>query len=111
MHFFLRLFVHSLAVFITAYITPGVNIASFWIAVIVAVVLGVLNAFLKPILIFLTFPINILTLGLFTLVINTLLILLTSSLVRGFEVEGFFSALIFGIILTLVNWFLSSLQK
>ncbi len=109
MAFLLRLFVSGFAVFIASYITPGVKVESFWIAIIVSVVLGILNAFLKPILIILTLPINILTLGLFTLVINTILILIASSIVPGFRVNGFMPALIFSIILFFVNWFLASL--
>ncbi len=109
MAFLLRLFVNSFAVFIASYITPGVEVSSFLIAVIVSVVLGVLNTFLKPFLVILTLPINFLTLGLFTLVINTIIILIAASVVSGFAVSGFLSALIFSIVLTLVNWFLSTL--
>ncbi|MFW6109833.1 MAG: phage holin family protein [Patescibacteria group bacterium] len=106
--FLLKLLIRGLAVFTASYVTPGVQVASFSVAIVTSIILGVLNAFLRPFLIFLTLPINILTLGLFTLVINTLIIMLTSRLVPEFAVRDFFSALLFGIILALVNWFLSS---
>lgn len=109
MFLIIRLLVNSIAVFVASYITPGVEVKSFVISVIVAIILGVLNAFLKPILILLTLPITILTLGLFTLVINTLIVLLASAIVPGFRVSGFVTALIFSLVLSLVSWFLSSL--
>ena len=73
------------------------------------VVLGIINAFIKPVLIILTLPINILTLGLFTFVINALIIILTSGLVPGFKVNGFWWALLFSIVLSIVNSFLHQL--
>lgn len=98
--------VSGLAILVSAYLLPGVHISSFTSALVAAVVLGVINAFIKPILIILTLPINILTLGLFTLVINALIIILTSNLVPGFKVDGFLWALIFSIVLSLINSFL-----
>lgn len=92
----------ALSVLAAAYVLPGVAVASFISALLVALVLGVLNAFIKPILIILTLPINILTLGLFTFAVNALLILLTASLVPGFNVTGFWWALLFSITLTIV---------
>ncbi len=83
--------------------------AGFWTAVIVALILGLLNAFLKPILVILTLPINLLTLGLFTLVINAALIMLASSFVEGFAVAGFWTALLFSLIVSLFNYLLSKL--
>lgn len=99
----LRWFLRALAVVITAYLLPGIVVKSFFVALVVAVVLGFFNTILKPILVILTLPINILTLGLFTLVINAGLILLASNLVAGFQVDGFWWALIFSLILSLVN--------
>lgn len=99
LHWFLR----ALAIVITAYLLPGVVLKSLFVALVVAVVLGLFNTILKPILIVLTLPINILTLGLFTLVINAGIIMLTSNLVEGFHVEGFWWALLFSLILSLVN--------
>jgi putative membrane protein len=100
--------VYSLAIVVTAYILPGVHVDSFGTALITALVLGIINALLKPILLLLTLPINILTLGLFTLVINALLILLVASIVTGFKVDGFWWALLFSIILSFVSAFFSS---
>ncbi len=105
----IRLVLNSVAILITAYLAPGVVVDEFLTAMVVTVVLGFLNTVLKPILILLTLPINILTLGLFTLVINGLVILLASNLIPGFQVEGFVYAIIFSLILTLVNWVLSTL--
>ncbi len=106
MSLILNLLLSALAVMISAYVLPGVTVENFWTAVVVAVALGIVNAVLKPILILLTLPINILTLGLFTLVINALLILLVSNVVPGFHVDGFLWAIIFGLVLSLVNGFL-----
>ncbi len=96
----------GLAVMISAYFLPGVHIQSFTVALIAAVVLGLINAVVKPILVFFTLPITVLTLGLFLLVINGLLVLLASRLVPGFRVDGFLWALAFSIILSIVHSFL-----
>ncbi|MCL6096806.1 MAG: phage holin family protein [Patescibacteria group bacterium] len=103
--------VSALVIFSIAYVLPGVHVAGFTTALVVALILGIINAFLKPILIILTLPINILTLGLFTFVINAALILLVSSLVPGFIVDGFLWALVFGIILSIANAFVHSLYR
>lgn len=95
--------VSAIAIVITAYILPGVQIENFLTALIVAVVLGFINAFIKPILIILTLPINIITLGLFTFVINALIIILIANLVPGFKVNGFWWALLFSIVLSVIN--------
>ena len=93
----------TLAIMVSAYILPGVKIAGFVPALAAAVVLGLLNLVLKPILVFLTLPINILTLGLFTLVINAAIIVLATKIVPGFTVENWWWAILFGIVLGLVN--------
>ena len=103
--------VSGLAVFLSAYLLSGVHVDGFATALIVAVVLGIVNAILKPILIILTLPINILTLGLFTLVINALLILLTTNLVSGFKVDGFWWALLFSLVLSIINSVLHHLVR
>ncbi|MFH0864152.1 MAG: phage holin family protein [Candidatus Gottesmanbacteria bacterium] len=95
--------VSALAILITAYLLPGIHIAGFLSALVVALVLGIINAVLKPILIILTLPITILTLGLFTLVINALLVLLASNIVNGFTVDNFWWAFLFSLILSVVN--------
>lgn len=104
-----RLITITLAVLVTAYLLPGVSIDNAWIGIVVAIVLSLLNIFIKPLLILFTLPITVLSLGLFLLVINALLILFTSKLVEGFHVDGFWWALLFSLILSLVNAALNSL--
>lgn len=98
-----------LAIFISAYLIPGVAIAGFWAALWLALFLGIINVLVKPILILITLPINILTLGLFTFVINALLILLAASVIKGFSVSGFWVAMLFGIVLSVVSYLLNAL--
>lgn len=100
----------ALAVVIAAYLIPGVTVASFTTALVVAFVLGLLNMFVKPVLLLLTLPVNILTLGLFSLVISVVIIYMTASLVSGFKVDGFLSALLFSFVLSLVTGFLGTLK-
>lgn len=102
MHFIITLFISALAVLISAYILPGVQITSFLTALLVAAVLAVLNAVVRPLLIVLTIPVTIFTLGLFLLVINASIILLTDRIVPGFDVDGFWWALAYSIILSFV---------
>lgn len=102
-----NLLFNSIAVFLAAYILSGVSVNNFLTAVGVALVLGLINTFLKPILIFFTLPINILSFGLFTLVINAGLVLLASSLIDGFIVVGLWSALWFSILVSTINWLLN----
>jgi putative membrane protein len=93
----------AVGVLIAAYILPGVAVTSFWTALLVAAILAVLNAILRPILVVLTIPITILTLGLFLLVINALIILLTDSLISGFEVSNFWWALAFSLLISVLG--------
>lgn len=109
MKFLLKILVTSLAVLFSSYLLPGVVVASFTTAILVAIVIALLNTFLKPILILLTIPVTVLTLGLFLLVINAFIILLTSELVRGFSVDGFWWALLFSIILSVITSLLESI--
>jgi Predicted membrane protein len=102
MSLILEIIISSIAVYFTAWLLPGISVKSFGTAIIVAVVLGILNAILKPILEILSFPITVITLGLFLLVINTVIILLASSLVGSFHVENFWWALLFSIIMSIV---------
>lgn len=92
----------ALAILVTGYILPGVIVSNFTVALLVALVLGFFNAFIKPLLIVLTLPINIFTLGLFTLVINASLVLLTAVIVPSFKVMGFWWAILFSVILTVI---------
>lgn len=97
------LFITAFAVLIAAYILPGVTIANYTTAIIVALVLALLNTILKPILIILTIPITILTLGLFLIVINALIILLADDLISGFTVDSFWWAILYSFILSIIN--------
>jgi putative membrane protein len=101
---FLKWLIMALSIIISSYLIPGVKVDGFFTALWVAFFLGIVNVLIKPILILVTLPINILTLGLFTFVINALLILLASSALKGFEVSGFWIAVLFGIVLSLVNY-------
>jgi len=98
-----------LAIIITAYLLPGVKLTGFFAALVTALILGLINAFIRPVLILLTLPLNILTLGLFTLVINALLIMLAAAIVPGFAVQGFWWALLFGLVLAIVNYALGAI--
>lgn len=94
----------TIAVFLSAKFLPGVEVDSFYTAFVVAIVLGAINIFLKPILLILTLPINIFTLGIFTLVINAGLVLLAEKIVgEGFFVDGFLSALLFSIVMSILQ--------
>lgn len=103
--------ISSLAIIISAYIVPGVYIKGFGAALITSVILGAINAVIRPILLFLTLPINILTLGLFTLVINALMVGLAAAILPSFSVSGFWVAMLFSIILSLVTWLIEGLVK
>jgi len=109
MSFLLQWLVSGLAIIITAYLLPGVRVAGFFAALVTALILGLINAFIRPVLILLTLPLNILTLGLFTLVINALLIMLAAAIVPGFTVQGFWWALLFGLVLAVVNYALGAI--
>ena len=102
--------VSTLAILITAYILPGVHVSGIVAALVLAVVLGIINTILRPILIFLTLPLTILSLGLFVLVINGLLVMLASYIVPGFTVVNFWWALLFGVVLAIVNWALEMFE-
>ena len=95
--------ISAVAILISAYLLPGVIIGGFFSALVLAVILGAINAFLRPILFVLTLPITILTLGLFMFVLNALLIMLASAITPGFEVASFWSALFFSLILSIVS--------
>ena len=103
MGFIIKLLLTGVAAIIAAYILPGVQIDTFITALILAVVLALLNAVVRPILVILTIPVTILTLGLFLLVINALIILLADYLIAGFNVDGFLWALIFSLVLSVIT--------
>ena len=104
----LRWLILSVAIMVAAYLFSGIHVNGFGTALFAALVLGILNAFFRPILFILTLPINVLTLGLFTFVINALLLMMTSGIIGGLVVDGFGSALVGSLIISLVSLLLSS---
>lgn len=97
------IFINSIAVFLGAYLLRGVEVKNYWNALGVAVILALVNTFIKPVIVFLTIPLTILTLGLFILVINAWMLMLTDKFMEGFKVKGFFWAFIFSIVLSFLN--------
>lgn len=109
MNLLINWIVMTIAIIFSTYILPGITLSGFWTALLVALVLGLLNAFIKPLILILTLPINILTLGLFTLVINAAIILMVSAIVPGFNVNGFWYALLFSIVLSIILYLIHSI--
>jgi putative membrane protein len=93
----------------TAYLIDGIEVSGFFTALLSAAILGVLNAFFRPILLILTLPINIVTFGLFTFVINALMLKMVSGVLSGFQVSGFWSAVFGSLIISTISWLLSTL--
>ncbi len=102
----IHLLLSALAIFVTAYLLPGVEVDTWVTYFILAVVLGAINIFIRPILTLLTLPLSIITLGLFSVVINAFMVMLADRIVPGFSVDGFVSALLFGIVLGVVTFVL-----
>jgi putative membrane protein len=94
---------------LTAYLIDGIHVSGFFSAFFAAVLLGILNAFFRPILFLLTLPINILSIGLFTFVINALLLMMVSGVISGFEVDGFWWAMLGSLIISVVSWLVTSM--
>lgn len=111
MNLIIRILLSALAVVILSKILPGVGVDSYTTAIIVAIVLGLLNFIVKPLLIILTLPITILTFGLFLLIINALIILLADNFISGFTVNSIWWALLFSLLLTFLESFLFSFLK
>jgi putative membrane protein len=107
----INLFFTTLFVIVLAYLMPGVTIDSFITALIVAAVLGLLNIFIKPILVLFTLPVTVLTLGLFLLIINAIIIMLCDALVDGFNIDGFLNALLFSLVLSFLQSLVSNLSS
>ncbi|WP_265945858.1 phage holin family protein [Dechloromonas sp. A34] len=101
--------VNALALLALPYVVPSIQVAGFGTALLVAVVLGLINTLLRPLLLLLTLPVTLLTLGLFIFVINALLFQLAGMLIDGFHVGGFWSALLGSIAYSLISWLLSAL--
>ncbi|MFA6423739.1 MAG: phage holin family protein [Candidatus Magasanikbacteria bacterium] len=109
MSLLLRWLISAGSLMLVAYVVPGISVASFYSALIAALVLGLVNALIRPIIILLTLPVNILTLGLFTLVINALLFWLVATMVKGFTVSGFMPAFLGALVVCVVSWVLNGI--
>ena len=101
--------VNALALIAVAYLMPSISVSSFMAALVAALVLGLVNAIIRPVLVLLTLPVTVLTLGLFILVINALLFWFVGSILEGFHVQGFWGALLGSILFSIVSWLLSAL--
>ena len=110
MKLLVRILLSAVAVLVIANFLPGADVSDYKTAVIVAVILGALNMFVRPILVILTLPVTFLTFGLFLLVINAIIIFMAGSLIDGFSVDGWISAIIFSFLLSLLESFLFSLM-
>lgn len=106
-HVLMHLLLSTVAILVAQKIVPGVSVDSWLTALTVAIVLGIINITIKPLLNILAFPINFLTLGLFSLVINAALLLLVAAIVPGFALASFWTAFVCAIVLAVINWFFS----
>jgi putative membrane protein len=106
MGFIIKLIITAVAAGLSAYLLPGVHITSITSALVLALVLAVLNAVLRPILVLLTIPVTVVTLGLFLLIINAIIVLIADALIGGFEVTNFMYALLFSIVLSVISYIL-----
>ena len=105
---FLRWLILTFSIIATSYLIDGIQVSGFLSAFSAAAILGILNAFFRPILLILTLPVNILSLGLFTFVINAIVLMMVSGVISGFEVSGFWSAMFGSLLISLVSWLLTS---
>lgn len=105
---FVRWLILTIAIIVTSYLLDGIQVSGFFSALFAAAILGILNAFFRPILLIVTLPINILTLGFFTFVINAILLMMASGVIGGFYVAGFWSAVFGSLFISLISWFITS---
>jgi putative membrane protein len=108
-HILFKWLVLTASIMITAYLVEGIHVANISSAFLAAAVLGILNLFLRPVAIILTLPVNILSLGLFTFVINALMLMITSEAISGFEVKGFWAAVIGSLIISFISWVINTI--
>ena len=109
MRFLLRVLLNAVALLVAAWLVPGVHVTGPVPAIVAALILGVVNALVRPVLLLLTLPFTLLTLGLFIFVVNAICFALTAALVPGFELSGFFAALIGSIVVSIVSWLMNAL--
>jgi len=105
---FLRWLILTVAIIFTSYLSGGIHVSGFFSAFFAAAILGILNAFFRPLLLLLTLPLNILTLGLFTFVINAIMLMMASGVIPGFQVHGFWSAVFGSLLISIISWLLTS---
>jgi putative membrane protein len=111
MGFLLRVLLNGMAIVAAAFLVPGMHVTGPVPALIAGLVLGLVNALVRPILVILTLPFTLITLGLFLFVVNTICLALTAALVPGFGISGFFAAFFGALIVTIVSWILSALTR
>jgi putative membrane protein len=104
----LRWLTSTAAIVVTAYLIDGIRVSGFVSALFAAAILGILNAFLRPVALILTLPINILSLGLFTFIINALMLKMASAIMPGFDVHGFWSAILGSLLISIISWLMNS---
>jgi len=105
---FVRWLTLTVAIVFTSYLLDGIHISGFFSALLAAAMLGILNAFFRPIALVLTLPINVLSLGFFTFVINALMLKMASAVITGFDVTGFWTAVFGSLLISIISWLLSS---
>lgn len=109
MYWFLRWILNALCLFLISEVVPGIQFSSTWSLAFAVIIFGLINALIRPVILLLTLPVNILTLGFFTLIINALMLWLTSSIVKGFEISNFASAfwgaIVYWLLTILINYF------
>ncbi len=108
MGFLIRVFVNAFAIYLIAHVVPGIEVGSILTALGAGLVLGLINAIVRPILVVLTLPVTLVTLGLFLFVLNGVCLWLTAQLVRGFEVHGFWAAVFGALLVSVVSWILNA---
>ncbi len=109
--FIRNLLINTISIFVVSYILSGIQIETFMTALVVAVVMAALNVTLKPLLILITIPLTIITFGLFLLVVNVLVLYAADALIDGFQIAGFWWALAFSLLVSLINGFLFGLDR
>jgi len=109
MRFLARLVLNGVAIILAAYVLPGIHIAGFFAALVAGVILGFVNAIVRPVLFFLTLPLTLITLGLFIFVLNAICFALTAWLVPGFSVDGFWWAIFGALLVSIVSWILNGI--
>lgn len=111
MQILIALVLNTVALLITAYIVPGFQVQNFTTALLAAIVLGVVNTFIKPILHFITAPLSLITLGLFAFVVNAVVLFIVASIVKGLTIDGWLPAILGGIVLSVVSTLLNAVLK